>query len=111
MFNQRTPITHLKAWFLDHITNALRSVVFAAGRGVDPEFLRAIVSVAEYFGITQDELRRGCTRVQEGPWMHEGLIVALKSTAKAAGRNVHPEFTRGLSCVAASFGIEESELQ
>ena len=101
-------VTDIKPHYADGITDTLRSVAYSAGRGVHPEFIRAIYCVALSFGISENELRQGTTRTGR-LYFKEDVTANLQSVLKAAG-NVHPEFTRALVAIAMQFNISEKEL-
>ena len=48
-----------RIYCIDHILPVLLSITRAAGQGVHPEFIRAVVAIAQAFGITENELRNG----------------------------------------------------
>ena len=108
MLTKFKTVLDIKPSYIDNITDALRSVAYSAGRGVHPEFMRAIRCVAISFGITEDELRNGTDRVGNLHFQ-EGIRPNLRSVIEAAG-NCDPEFTRAIYAIGTQFGISKADL-
>ena len=51
-------VNKVKPYFVEDVLVILRSLVFASGENTHPEFIRAIISVALAFGISEKELKR-----------------------------------------------------
>lgn len=101
-------VTDIKPSYIDNVTDALRSVAYSAGRGVHPEFMRAIRCVAISFGITEDELRNGTSRTGRVNFK-EDITANLRSVIEAAG-NCDPEFMRAIYATGTQFGISKADL-
>lgn len=45
------------------------------------------------------------------PWFRDDIFNVLLSVARAAGKDVHPEFIRALIAIGYAVGISEDELR
>jgi len=102
-------VTDIKPNYINEIANALRQVAYSAGASMHPEFMRAIKTIAVAYGITENELRNGCTRESRAIFK-EDITAALRSILSAAGRNVDSEFRRAVVSFGLSFGIRDQDL-
>ena len=102
-------VTDIKPSYINDIVNALRSVAYSVGATMHPEFMRAIKTIAVAYGITENELRNGCTR-ETLAIFKEDITAALRSILSAAGRNVDSEFRRAVVSFGLSFGIRDQDL-